>query len=421
MKNNFYYDFLDQQINDALRSDIGFNNLIAASPFRFKESEKNLFLKKYKEIKKFQTISLELFLKSLQNKIDPFVKNLVLNELPAYIGETHHLQLPYEMNQTPVFFRTDEVIPGKISEIQSPGSAWGLYEQIFHFYNEFKEFSSDKNLFTTSLSKKFFKGLNEYIKTNLGLEPIVHHLLDNASIPHGMRFFIQQTRKQGLKYFGYDKGIISYDCNFIRAHAFLGLISDNFKAFRLKKYQEGELLYDLFPSILFDQKISLIFPFHKLTRNFYSDEIRELFPFSSLITPEKIYLEDDMELTPDEFASLPQSKRKYFLKYAGSDLGINWGSKGVFYLGGLSRIKCREILNKILQGFNQKKYWMIQKAYFTKDNNMEYIDINTNIIKDKAYAKFSGFYGPSGLMGILVMHRTFPKVHGSPETILSIA
>lgn len=34
--------------------------------------------------------------------------------------------------------------------------------------------------------------------------------------------------------------------------------------------------------------------------------------------------------------------------------------------------------------------------------------------------KWSGFYGPDGLMGVLVMHKHFSKVHGSEDTVMSI-
>lgn len=41
-------------------------------------------------------------------------------------------------------------------------------------------------------------------------------------------------------------------------------------------------------------------------------------------------------------------------------------------------------------------------------------------IETTAHLKFSGFYGPDGLMGILVMQKPSPKVHGSSDTIMSV-
>ncbi|MDY0361157.1 MAG: hypothetical protein RBR08_06880 [Desulforegulaceae bacterium] len=412
-----YYKFLDEQINNELKTDIGFNSLISSKPYLFDDEQSKKFFNRYEIIKEFQKICLNLFQKSLLEEEDPEIADLVLNELPENIGEKYHKNLPVRNDQTPVFFRTDEVIPGKISEIQSPGSSWGIYDQIFSFFNSHKEFNKNKRLFENSLPFQLSKALKNYLKK----DPIVHHLIDNASIPWGMRYFILQTRKHGIKYFGYDKNITSYDCNFIRSHAFFGLMADNFRRFRLEKYEKNELDYDLFPCVLFDQKMPLIFPFHEKTKKYFSDEIRDIFPFSSLVTPQGLNLEEGNNISIDDFCRLPQSKRKYFLKYAGSDLEINWGSKSVFYLGKESQIRCKNILENVLKGYKYRKKWKIQKAYFTKDENAEYISRENEILKEKAYSKFSGFYGPNGLMGILVMQRTFPKVHGSPETIMTIA
>ncbi|MCB9482349.1 MAG: hypothetical protein H6680_11100 [Desulfobacteraceae bacterium] len=413
---NDFYNFLDEQINNELRVNVGFNSLISSSPYLFDDEQSKNFFTRYEIIKEFQKICLSLFQKSLLKEEDPEIAELVLNELPVNLGENYHRDLPVRNDQTPVFFRTDEVIPGKISEIQSPGSSWGIYDQIFSFFNFHKEFNKHKRLFENSLPSQLSKALKDHLKK----EPVVHHLIDNASIPWGMRYFILQTRKHGIKYFGYDKSITSYDCNFIRSHAFLGLMSDNFRRFRLEKYENKELLYDLFPSVLFDQKMPLIFPFHEKTKKYFSDEIRGIFPFCSLVTPQGLNLEDGL-VSIEDFCNLPQGKRKYFLKYAGSDLEINWGSKSVFYLGNESKIRCKNILENVLKGYQNRKYWKIQKAYFTKDENAHYINRKNEIIEEKAYSKFSGFYGPNGLMGILVMQRTFPKVHGSPETVMTIA
>jgi hypothetical protein len=414
---NDFYKYLDEQINSELNTDIGFNSLISAEPYSFDEKQSKNFFSRYELIREFQKICLALFQKSLAKEEDPEIAELVINELPAYLGKEYHRELPLRDDQIPVFFRTDEVIPGKISEIQSPGSSWGIYDQIFSFFKNHRGFNEDKMLFSNSLPFQLSRALKRHLNT----DPVVHHLLDNASIPWGMRYFIRQTRKHQIKYFGYDKGVTSYDCNFIRAHAFLGLTSDNFRRFRLEKYRKNELFYDLFPSVLFDQKMPLIFPFHEKTQKFFSDEIRDIFPFNSLVTPDGLHLENGENFSIEKFCQLPQSKRKYFLKYAGSDLEINWGSKSVFYLGNESGIKCRNILENVLKGYKYRKYWKIQKAYFTKDENTEYVTRKNEIIKEKAYSKFSGFYGPDGLMGILVMQRTFPKVHGSPETVMTIA
>jgi hypothetical protein len=116
---------------------------------------------------------------------------------------------------------------------------------------------------------------------------------------------------------------------------------------------------------------------------------------------------------------LPRNRRDYYIKYAGSDLALNWGSKGVFFGGSLSKTKGREVFDMIRQDFASRRYWILQKGcsvtgeaeFINRDNELESADV---------HSKFSGFYGPTGLLGILVMQRPFYKVHGSDDTIVSI-
>ncbi|HAO21200.1 MAG TPA: hypothetical protein DCQ37_12430, partial [Desulfobacteraceae bacterium] len=87
--------------------------------------------------------------------------------------------------------------------------------------------------------------------------------------------------------------------------------------------------------------------------------------------------------------------------------------------GSFSGIKCKEFLDNIINQYHTKRYWTIQKGYRIEEP-VRYISRDNDIKDSKAYSKFSGFYGPSGLMGILVMQLAFHKVHGTEETIVSI-
>ncbi len=405
-----YYRFLDDQINEVLGTDLEFNNLLGAEPYKLAPDALQEFFDRYALIKEFQEITLSLFNASLNGEADPEIASLVLNELPEHQGWNYHKEL--NLKHTPVFFRTDEVIPGKICEMQCPASAWGIYEQLYHFY---KHFGFEISSFPKSLSENFSDALTQYMET----PPLIHHLTDNSSIPHDMRFFIQQTRKHGLKYYSYDKGITPYNCNFIRSHAFAGLLADNYALDRLEGYKTGKLNYDLPPSILFDEKVIYSFPFWHKTSQYYSDNIRDIFPYAQIITPEGFTLEDGTEVSIEDFCRRSQKQRNYYIKYAGSDLSFNWGSKGVYFAGSFSGIKCKELLDGIMKKYNKKQYWVIQRGYRIKENTC-YISRDNDIKKPDVYSKFSGFYGPNGLMGILVMQLAFHKVHGTEQTIVSI-
>ncbi len=412
---NNYYQFLDDQINSSLGVNLGFNNLIASGLYTFDSDILKGFFKRYDLIKKFQEITLSLFKASLQGEFDPELAELVINELPDNQGWKYHQRLTERQHHTPAFFRTDEVAPGKISEIQCPGSSWGLYEQIYHFYQNHSSVFGEQITFPKSLATAFA----DTVKQSVNPEPCIHHLLDNASIPHGMRYFIQSTRKHNLKYYGYDKDVTPYNCNFVRSHDFVSLFYNNFAKQRLADCENQLIRYDLPPTALFEQKVIMSFPFWKKTRDYYSDEIRNLFPYTQIIRPEGFYLEDGCKICINDFIKLSRKERSYYLKYAGCDVSINWGSKGVFFAGSLSQKKINEIFSEIINGHANKKYWIIQKSYL-ESNTANYLTRNGDENKIKIHSKYSGFYGSNGLIGILIMERPFYKVHGNVDTIMNL-
>jgi hypothetical protein len=234
-----------------------------------------------------------------------------------------------------------------------------------------------------------------------------------------MRYFLQRTRDFGVKYYSYDGEVTAANINFLRAHTFRSILAEINAPRRLADCEAGTLMYDLSPSILFDQKLCLTLPFAERTRQLYTDEARSIFPYAALITPEGFALEDERFVTLDEFAELPQTARNYFFKYAGSDPFINNGSRGVFFASTYSREKCRSFLHDIASRYSRREYWMIQKAHTQKDS-VQVLHRDGRVEAQKVYSKFSCFYGPEGLLGIMVMQRPFFKVHGNPDTIVSI-
>ncbi len=287
-----YYAYLDAQVNDLLNVDIGFNNLLGAGLYGLDPGTLRSFFDRYHLIKEFQEVTLSLFSASLRHEFDPEVASLVINELPDQMGWNYHRRLVengVRQHSTPVYFRTDEVADRKVTEIQCPGSGWGLYEQLYRFFADHASAFGKIANFSRNLSEGFASSLTEH----LAKEPIIHHLMDNASIPHCVRFFIQKTRRRGVRYFGYDKDITPYNCNFIRGHDFPGLWCENFAKRRIAAWTKGLLEYDLPPSILFDEKITFVFPFWAKTMPYYRDEVRDLFPFTQWITPQGFFLRMD--------------------------------------------------------------------------------------------------------------------------------
>jgi len=410
-----YYHQLDRGINETIGVNIGWTGLVASSPYRMDTSTCEGFRSRYALIKTFQEQTLALFRASLNRECDPEIAQMVLGELPKEWGFRYHQQLTDRQHRTPVFFRTDEVSPGRLSEIQCSGSGWGLAEQIRQLYCDNEAVFGPPKYFPHSLAAGFATSLEGY----LGAEPCIHHLVDNASRPHGIRYFIQRVRQQGAKYFSYDRDISPSDCNFVRSHDFITLPHHNFFVDRMERCNQGEVCFDLPPSNLFDGKIILAWPFWEKTRTWYSDEVRSLFPYTNVIEPNGIELEGGERISIEDFCRIPQRKREFYLKYAGTDISINWGSKSVFLASTFSQVKCRGLMETIAAGHRNHRHWIVQQAVRQKEPVCG-LDRNGEPFEGDAYTKLSGFYGPDGLMAILAMQKCHHKVHGSSETIMSI-
>jgi hypothetical protein len=401
------YEWADCSINSCPRCATGFTQLLASSPYLISPVVWDLYESRLSLIRTFQRAALNLFRTALNNETHPSLIHWLLNETPDSLGFRYHRSLEDRHYTLPVFFRTDEIAPGRIVEIQCPGSLWGDLQLTFDYVTRL-----DHQGGGVSPAAQFATQLTDLLRG----APIVHHLLDNASGPAGMRYFIEKTRPI-VKYWGIDYGIWPENCNFIRSHSFFGLCADNEFRSRLVRVGNG-VTYDLPPHVLFDQKASLVLPFWSRTRELFSDEIRDLFVFTTPLLPSGIELPDGTHVTIEEFARLARSQRLYYLKYAGSDVALNWGSKAVFRLSNMSHDDCRKLLQECVARYERGQTWLIQKEE-THDDKIVFLARDGTTHTEKLRAKLSGFYGPFGCIGVLAMHRHHYKVHGQADTILS--
>jgi hypothetical protein len=399
------YDLADYKFNHSPTYSIGFTLNISENQYAISKNSFEAAKKRHEIINCFQKICLDIFKAALNGELPSAILHWLLNETPESVGLQYHRSLQDKHYTIPVFYRTDESSMGKLTEIQCPGSLWGEL-QFLHDY--FCKKSCVGNQISPAVN--FSKQLERF----LGRKPIVHHLLDNASSPHGMRYFIEQT-SQWIDYCFIKKGIKPRNCNFIRTHSFFGLCAENHFKERIEKAGDT-IKFDFPPHVLFDQKATLVLPFWSLTRSLFSDDIRNILNYSTPLLPSGIAMQDGQTLSIEAFSNLPRSKRRYYLKYAGSDVSINWGSKAVYRLSNDSREKCLARLTNCLKNFDNGEIWLLQKEDVQNDE-IEYYDKKTGKLHtENLRAKFSSFYGPYALIGILAMHRDHNKVHGQDGT-----
>jgi hypothetical protein len=335
------------------------------------------------------------------------VSEFLLNDACGTDLESYHRSLKSEDFTTPVCFRTDEV-PDAIVEVQCPGSGWGDCELLTEYYTLTGALSNSGDPF----SKRFATSLQGL----LGEPPRILHLLDNASVPHGLRYFIEQTRRHGLKYWGYDPEAGLRECNFVRSHSILGLMAETYFQDRLTRSRLGEVLFDLPPHVLFDQKAALALPFWTLTRDYFSDEVRDLFPFTTVVTAEGFEDADGVQQPLEMLAARDRARPRQFLKYAGWEPSRNWGSQAVFLLGGQD---AGAHADRVRRDLTQHRFWILQEVKAAREL-IDYVERSGNVQQGRFFAKYSGFYGPDGLLGVKSMHREVIKVHGQPDTVINV-
>lgn len=405
------YGVVAQLSEDTIRCSAAFTGLLAFRPHEVSEDRWGELVQAHDDLRRWQRTSLDLLAASVTGDAAPTFAASLLDHLPNYLGWGHHSSLPYANLRPPLFFRTDQAENGKILEVQCPGSLWGVHEILRDFYIGRHERSA---LRIPSLSAAFTRQL----RCLLGERPVVHHLLDNASHPAGERYFIQRARASA-SYFGFDPDVRPRDCNLVRSHDFVSLLSENFASDRLRKVHAGNCVYDLPPIALFDQKLLVALPFWDLTREHFDNRVRALFPYTTVLTPEGVRLETGHWLSVEQFCKLPRRQRAYFLKYAGSDVSRNWGSRAVFHLGKLSREACHGYLLRALERFHTGERWIIQIAQ-PSESEVTYFSRSGRIIMTRAHSKHSTFFGPAGPLAVLMMAESFYKVHGSTDTITSV-
>lgn len=405
-----FYRRADEILSEGVGSDIGVSFLCRAGPGHLSEEQRLGCHERLSALREFYDISLSIFKRALKGEMPACVYDFLMNDTPIGLRRTYHLKLPDALYFPPTFFRTDETPSGKIMEIQCPGSGWG---DLQFFRDVYREYMGDDFVREYEPSTLFANEVVAVVKKD---NPTVLHLLDNASAPSSMKYLIR-TSHPPLRYWGFHPDVRQGKCDFVRSHSFFGLVAENLFKLRIVDAARGRVHFDQPPIVLFDQKAPMALPFWTETRSFFPDRVRDSFVYTHPIGPDGFRDEHGEWVTLRELADRPKSKRRYFLKYAGSDVSVNWGGRGVFRLSdkGLKRH-----LETVIDDYSKRRYWVIQPdmsltekvEYFTRDRE----DSRVSTL----YAKYSCFFSIERLLGVKTMHREHPKVHGQANTVVGI-
>ncbi|MGA3080577.1 MAG: hypothetical protein ABSD44_04240 [Terracidiphilus sp.] len=180
---------------------------------------------------------------------------------------------------------------------------------------------------------------------------------------------------------------------------------------------EGRVRFDLPPVLVFDEKIALCLPFLDETRSHFTDAIREILTYSHPVLENGFKDENGQWITIQDFLKRRPSERKYFLKYAGCDVAVNWGSRSVFRLNDR---QAAAHLTRAVEDAKSGRFWLIQPEISEKEHIEYFTRVDRCAVRRQFTAKYSCFYGPTKLIGMRTMHRRHYKVHGQDDTVLGL-
>jgi hypothetical protein len=204
--------------------------------------------------------------------------------------------------------------------------------------------------------------------------------------------------------------------DFVIAHSAAALTTSNYFNCYMEKACKDELIFGVAPNLVFDQKAIYLLPFYRSTKQYFSNDIRALFPFTTLIENNGFYDINENFISIDEFSSKTKNERRYYLKYGGPDLCRNWGSRTVYRLDGTD---CKKQLEKAKALSKKGEIWLLQE-----DVSKNEITVASDEIKEISktlHIKYSAFNGINDQFGIRIMARKEFKVHGQDNTKVGLA
>ena len=395
------YCSLDARFNDASASSVGFCQLIATSPYHVSTADGLGLERRAAPIREYQTTLARLWLD---------------RELPAEFNRVRTWSAPVPAirreglepeDLLPRFVRTDESRQGKIYELQCPGSWWGTREVLAEVLGGFGP----------TLADRVASDLLHLVPEG----PAIQHLFESSSSPMENQYFAQRIRRSSvgaIRYWGVDAGLGKDEVNLVRSHSYTALVAEDLFRLRLAAFLEGRMRFDHPPIPIFDQKLAMYLPFSPATTSWFSDDVRDLFPYTALIERDVVRIETDEVVPIRQLRTSPDLRDAYVLKYAGADTTRNFGSRGVYVPGQLTDDDLDALLASIEREYDEGEHWLLQ-AFERSSEPIEYLGEDGTVKDDDLSTKFCSFYGPHGLHGVLLLATPSSHVRWTPSTVVA--
>jgi hypothetical protein len=360
-----------------------------------------------KEVTEFFRRCLDVYRAVLAGELPPIVAQVLFGDCPSSFGLEFHRRLGAAALTVPRSFRTDESFSGKIFEVQVPGSGWGDYLLMSEFYDR-----GGVGTRARDTASRYIDGLRDHCGAE---DPRLLYLYDTCTSQVGARYFVQRTRELGLRFYGWDPDVGMRDVDYIKSHEWNALWTDHHVRAHIREAMTNHRLYDLPPNWMFWTKVICALPFWRLTSDFFTQRDRDLFAYTAILEPDGVQLADGRFLSRDEFLATRPKDRKYFLKYAGFDMGRNGGSRGV-YRTDTGGQRTPQLIQEAWDESATRGVWIIQET--VEDDLVEGV---VDLRLARQHSKYSVLCAFEQYYGSILMLRKHFKVHGQADAAISVA
>ncbi|MFJ5220911.1 hypothetical protein ACIP98_40405 [Streptomyces sp. NPDC088354] len=326
----------------------------APHPFRPSAQRAALSRARPRAVDDFFRNCLRVYRAVLDSDLPPVVGSALYGDLPDHHGLGFHRSLGTAAMTVPHSFRTDESLSGKLYEIQVPGSGWGEYLLQADHQAAFHPGAGPD---AAAVAGVYAEALRRTLGTP---DPALLYLVDTATSQTGVRYFIERTRAAGVRYYGTDAGVGPDDVRHIRSHSLPGLFHEQHPDRHLARAAREPYLYDPSLNAMFFSKITTALPFWRFTRDLFTDQDRDLFPYTAVLEADGVQLPGGDMVSRRAFADVVRT-RPYVLKYAGSDVYSGSGGSGICLLDDPS---CHDLdlLEKAWDRSANHQSWIVQEA-----------------------------------------------------------
>ncbi len=391
-------------------TDCGF--LVGPKPFLVSGDDVLLLKKQGETMRLWMETTLQLTNRSCRDKSLAWLAEMIEAGSSPQVVALHRKMHRSGMVGLPIFARPDMPRIGKSVEVQTPGSGWG-YMTAIHQNVPNSSWIGPVGAFQTAASAVVSENAD------------MGYMLYNPPFANEVKYFCDQVAQSGGKIaLHYQSLPQNGSVRFLRRSPLEEFVTYSGAEDVVSAILDSRIVAEPSLSLLYDQKLAVLFPFLPALRDCYPDVVRELFPQTWLVERGMKISLRNVEYSLDEIVSLSRSNRQLILKYAGAAKGKRAGGKEVYNLADQNSKNVQELLARAVTEWETcREPWILQERIVQKYPVTYYNSASDTLEQASQYALFRPMYmflpgQEPQIIAFTVLSRKEWKVHGSTDSIM---